>query len=192
MVCAGALDQACGAIGGGNIAPGGFSENTGAAVAICSTLPDLAGTRRGWSPCTITAFLTPTCSTRSAAAGLCLKWLRDEFCEPQVQAAARDGKNAYDVLGSLAATVEPGADGLLMLPHLQGAMAPENNENARGVLMGLTLQHTRAHVVRALMEGICFVVRRNVEAFATAACTNPTDPSTRRWIPQRHLETDRG
>ena len=100
--------------------------------------------------------------------GIVLKWLRDEFCEPQVQAAARDGQNPYDVLGALAATVEPGADGLLMLPHLQGAMAPENNEHARGVLMGLTLQHTRAHVVRALMEGICFVVRRNVEAFAAA------------------------
>ena len=55
-----------------------------------------------------------------------------------------------------------------MLPHLQGAMAPENNEHARGVVMGLTLQHTRAHVVRALMEGICFVMRRNVEALAAA------------------------
>src|SRR4051794_9687776 len=47
-------------------------------------------------------------------------------------------------------------------------MAPEIDGNARGVLMGLTLRHTRAHVVRALMEGVCFVVRRNLEAFAVA------------------------
>ena len=172
---------------------GGFSENTGAAVAICSTLPELSWDPAGVVPVhyhgipdTYKMFHT------FSGGGIVLKWLRDEFCEPQVHAAARDDKNAYDVLGSLAATVEPGADGLLMLPHLQGAMAPENNENARGVLMGLTLQHTRAHVVRALMEGICFVVRRNVEAFCDSGCTNPTDPSTRRWIPQPHLETDRG
>ena len=62
--------------------------------------------------------------------------------------------------------VEPGADGLLMLPHLQGAMAPEKAADLPSdVLMGLALQDARAHVVRALMEGICSVVRRNVEAF---------------------------
>jgi xylulokinase len=168
VVCAGALDQACGAIGGGNIAPGGFSENTGAAVAICSTLPELSWDPAGVVPVHYHGIPDTYMFHTFSGGGIVLKWLRDEFCEPQVHAAARDGKNAYDLLGSLAATVEPGADGLLMLPHLQGAMAPENNEHARGVLMGLTLQHTRAHVVRALMEGICFVVRRNVEAFATA------------------------
>ena len=71
VVCAGALDQACGAIGGGNVAPGGFSENTGAAVAICSTLQELSWDPAGWSPCTITESRTPTCSTHSVAAGLC-------------------------------------------------------------------------------------------------------------------------
>ena len=168
VVCAGALDQACGAISGGNVAPGGFSENTGAAVAICSTLQELSWDPAGVVPVHYHGIPDTYMFHTFSGGGIVLKWLRDEFCEPQVQAATRDGQNAYDVLGALAATVEPGADGLLMLPHLQGAMAPENNENARGVLMGLTLRHTRAHVVRALMEGICFVVRRNVEAFAAA------------------------
>ncbi|WP_030599501.1 xylulokinase [Streptomyces fulvoviolaceus] len=168
MVCAGALDQACGAIGGGSIAAGGFSENTGAAVAICSTLPGPGRDPAGVVPVHYHGIPDTYMFHTFSGGGIVLKWLRDEFCEPQIQAAAQAGRNAYDVLGDLAAGVPAGADGLLMLPHFQGAMAPENNEDARGVLMGLTLQHTRAHLVRALMEGIGFVVRRNVEAFAKA------------------------
>lgn len=167
-ICAGALDQACGAIGGGNIAPGGFSENTGAAVAICSTLEQQTRDPAGVVPVHYHGIADTYMFHTFSGGGIVLKWLRDKFCEPQTHAAARAGQDSYDVLGALAASVEPGADGLLMLPHLQGAMAPENNENARGVLMGLTLQHSRAHVIRALMEGICFVIRRNVEAFAAA------------------------
>lgn len=168
LVCAGALDQACGAIGGGNITPGGFSENTGAAVAICSTLAEPGRDPSGVVPVHYHGIPDTFMFHTFSGGGIVLKWLRDEFCEPQVQAGARDGRDPYDLLGDLASAVEPGSDGLIMLPHLQGAMAPENNENARGVLMGLTLQHTRGHVVRALMEGISFVVRRNVEAFAAA------------------------
>jgi sugar (pentulose or hexulose) kinase len=168
VVCAGALDQACGAIGGGTIAPGGFSENTGAAVAICSTLAGPGRDPAGVVPVHYHGIADTYMFHTFSGGGIVLKWLRDELCEPQVAQARREGRSAYDVLGELAATVPAGADGLLMLPHLQGAMAPENNEDARGVLMGLTLQHTRAHVVRALLEGICFVVRRNVEAFSAA------------------------
>ncbi len=168
LVCAGALDQACGAIGGGNVAPGGFSENTGAAVAICSTLPAPGRDPRGVVPVHYHGVPDTYMFHTFSGGGIVLKWFRDTLCEPQMEAAARTGQSPYDILGELAAGAPAGSDGVLMLPHLQGAMAPENNENARGVIMGLTLQHTRAHLVRALMEGIAFVVRRNVEAFAAA------------------------
>lgn len=171
LVCAGALDQACGAIGGGAIAAGGFSENTGAAVAICSTLAQPGRDPGGVVPVHYHGIPETYMFHTFSGGGIVLKWLRDELCERQVAEAVRQGRSAYDVLGDLAATVPAGADGLLMLPHPQGAMAPENNEHARGVLMGLTLQHTRAHVVRALLEGVCFVVRRNVEAFSAAGVT---------------------
>lgn len=168
LVCAGALDQACGAIGGGNVAPGGFSENTGAAVAICSTLDFPRLDPNGSVPVHYHGIPDSYMFHTFSGGGIVLKWFRDEFCEPQTELAAREGRAPYDVLGDLAATVPSGADGLLMLPHLQGAMAPENNEDARGVLVGLTLRHTRAHVVRAIMESIAFVVRRNIDAFAAA------------------------
>ncbi len=50
-----------------------------------------------------------------------------------------------------------------MLPHLQGAMAPEANPDARGVFYGFTLRHGRSHFIRAIMEAVCFIVRRNIE-----------------------------
>lgn len=50
-----------------------------------------------------------------------------------------------------------------MLPHLQGAMAPEANPEARGVFYGFTLRHGRSHFIRAIMESVSFIVRRNIE-----------------------------
>lgn len=168
LVCAGALDQACGAIGAGNIAPGGFSENTGAAIALCATVDGPQLDPAGVVPSHYHGIPDHYMFHTFSGGGIVLKWFRDTFSEPVVASAAERGIDPYDALGELAATVAPGADGLLMLPHLQGAMAPENNEHARGVLLGLTLQHSRAHVVRAIMESIAFVVRRNIEAFSTA------------------------
>jgi xylulokinase len=154
LVCAGALDQACGAIGGGNVAPGGFSENTGAAIALCATTdgPRLDPSRT--MPCHYHAMRDTYMLHTFTGGGIVLKWFRDQL--------AADGET-YDDLGARAAAAPPGADGLVMLPHLQGAMAPENDGAARGVLIGLTLAHGRGHIARAIMESVAFVVRRNVE-----------------------------
>jgi sugar (pentulose or hexulose) kinase len=59
--------------------------------------------------------------------------------------------------------VPAGCEGLVMLPHLQGAMAPEANPEAKGVFYGFTLRHGRSHFIRAIMESVCFIVRRNIE-----------------------------
>lgn len=163
QVCTGALDQACGAIGAGNITAGGFSENTGAAVALCATLPEATLDPAAAMPCHYHALPDTYMFHTFTSGGIVLRWFRDQFAEPQLQQAAQTGRDSYDLLGELAASTPAGADGLLLLPYLQGAMAPENNDAASGVLMGLTLQHTRAHVVRAIMESIAFIVRRNVE-----------------------------
>jgi sugar (pentulose or hexulose) kinase len=95
--------------------------------------------------------------------GMVLKWYRDAFCQPEIQVGAQAGVDPYELLGQEAARVPPGAEGLVMLPHLQGAMAPEANPKARGVLYGITLRHTKAHFARAIMESIACIVRRNIE-----------------------------
>jgi sugar (pentulose or hexulose) kinase len=163
VVCTGALDQAAGAIGVGNIRPGVFSENTGAALAICATVDHPVFDPKGRMPCHYHGIPgTYMCHTFTTG-GIVLKWYRDKFCEPEIQVGAQAGMDPYELLGQEAARVPPGAEGLVMLPHLQGAMAPEANPKAKGVLYGLTLRHSKAHVARAIMEAIACIVRRNIE-----------------------------
>src|SRR5207249_9447589 len=61
-----------------------------------------------------------------------------------------------------------GAEGLIFLPCMQGAMAPEWNGDARGVFYGLTLAHSKAHMTRALLEGSAFALRDILEAIGAA------------------------
>ena len=72
--------------------------------------------------------------------------------------------DAYDFLRARPRRVPPGADGLVFLPCMQGAMAPEWNGAARGVFYGLTLAHTRDHMTRAILEGSAFALRDILEA----------------------------
>ena len=72
-------------------------------------------------------------------------------------------------LAAEAATVAPGADGLLFLPYLRGERAPVWDKQARGAFVGLTDRHTRAHCARAIYEGIAFAVRDILERSQLAA-----------------------
>ena len=163
IVCTGALDQAAGAIGVGNIKPGVFSENTGAALAICATVPKPVFDPSAQMPCHYHGVPGLYMEHTFTSGGMVLRWFRDAFCQPEIELAHRDGRDAYDLLSEMAAQVPAGSEGLLMLPHLQGAMAPEANPKARGVFYGFTLRHTKAHFVRSIMEAIACIVRRNIE-----------------------------
>ena len=70
-----------------------------------------------------------------------------------------DGARALEAMAAAAAESPIGARGLYLLPHLTGAGAPERDTLARGVLMGLGLEHTRADYARAALEGLAFEVR---------------------------------
>jgi xylulokinase len=97
-----------------------------------------------------------------------LRWWRDQFAPLERDAEARGEGDAYDLLTGPAAAVDPGAEGLVFLPCMQGAMAPEWNGAARGVFYGLTLAHTRAHMTRAMLEGSAFALRDILEAMRDA------------------------
>jgi xylulokinase len=162
-VCTGALDQACGAIGVGNVAPGCFSENTGAAVALCATLDKARLDPLRRMPCHYHGIPETYMFHTFTSGGVVLRWFRDSFAEAERSVASSMGLDVYDLLAQEAETIVAGAEGLVVIPHLQGAMAPESNANARGAVVGLSLRHGRAHVARAILESIAFVVRRNIE-----------------------------
>ena len=97
-----------------------------------------------------------------------LRWWRDQFAPIERGAEAEGLGDAYDLLSQEAERVPPGAEGLIFLPCMQGAMAPEWNGAARGVFYGLTLAHSRAHMTRAILEGSAFALRDIVEAMSNA------------------------
>src|SRR5574341_1342013 len=163
VACTGALDQACGAIGVGNIKPGIFSENTGAALAICATVNQPTLDPNNQMPCHYHGLPGLYMLHTFTGGGIVLRWFRDEFAGLERAVAGSSGLDAYDLMGMEAAQVSPGCEGLVMLPHLQGAMAPEANPKARGAFYGFTLRHTRNHFTRAIMEAVCYIVRRNIE-----------------------------
>ena len=163
VACTGALDQACGAIGVGNIKPGIFSENTGAALAICATVNGPVLDPQDQMPCHYHGLPGLYMLHTFTSGGIVMRWFRDEFAGPEMRVSRSSGLDAYDLIGMEAARVQPGSEGLVMLPHLQGAMAPEANPKASGVFFGFTLRHGRGHFTRAIMEGVGFIVRRNIE-----------------------------
>jgi xylulokinase len=100
--------------------------------------------------------------------GMALKWFRDQFYSLESQAALAEGRDPYDRMTAQAASVPPGCDGLVMLPHLEGAFCPEYNPAARAVFFGATLRHTRAHFTRAILEAVAFMLKRNLDLLESA------------------------
>ena len=92
-------------------------------------------------------------------AGLSLRWFRDQF------GAGIDSGDAYERFTEDAARIPPGANGLLWTPYLMGERTPHLDPHARAALVGLTASHTRAHVVRAILEGVAFSLRDTFEIF---------------------------
>ena len=163
IVATGALDQAAGAVGVGNIKPGIFSENTGAALAICAPLEKPIFDPDRNMPIHYFAVPDSYMAHTFTTGGMVLRWFRDKFCQPEMQVGSHTGIDPYDLIGTEVGNIPPGCEGLVMLPHLQGAMAPESNPKAKGVFYGFTLRHTKAHFARSIMESIACIVRRNVE-----------------------------
>lgn len=87
------------------------------------------------------------------AAGLSLKWFRENFASDI----------SYCEMDELAASVPPGADGLIYLPYLMGERTPHLDPNARGVFLGISAMHEKKHFVRAVMEGVAYSLRDCVE-----------------------------
>jgi len=99
----------------------------------------------------------------SLAVGDAVKWFRDVFGQPEVDAARAGGSGAYARLDALAAGVPVGSKGLLLLPYFQGQRSPEFDPQARGVYFGMTPAHGRGHYFRAVLESWGYSIRDGLE-----------------------------
>jgi xylulokinase len=161
-VVAGAGDQAAGATGMGIVTPGAVSATIGTSGVVFAATDRPALDPRGrlhtfchaipgrWHVMGVTQ-----------AAGLSLRWFRDNF----PPATPTPGVDPYETLTAEAAKIPAGSDGLLWAPYLMGERTPHLDGSARGVLVGLTASHTRAHIVRAILEGVAFSLKDTFTIF---------------------------
>ncbi len=90
--------------------------------------------------------------------GQSLRYLRDNFSQLEVETERALGVSSYDLLNLQAAKVPAGSEGLIILPFLMGERTPIWDTQARGVIFGLSLTHTKGHVVRAMMEAVAYAL----------------------------------
>lgn len=95
----------------------------------------------------------------SLSGGGCLQWFRNRLCQAEIAAAKKGKFDPYTLLSQEAAKTPVGAEGLFFLPYLSGERTPHADPLARACFIGLTLAHTRGHLVRAIMEGVSYAMR---------------------------------
>ena len=157
-VAVGAVDALSEAISVGAVGPGDLMIMYGSTAFFILVLDSPRPDKRMWT----VAGAFPgqyNLAAGMATTGSLTRWFRDEL------AADLPKDRAYERLFDDAVTVEPGAGGLLMLPYFSGERTPVNDPDARGVVVGLTLAHTRRHLFRALLEGVAYGIRHNIETF---------------------------
>lgn len=155
-VVAGAGDNAAGAIGMGIVRPGMVSATIGTSGVIFAVTdaPVLDPSGRIHTLCHAVPnrwHLTGV----TQGAGLSLRWFRDNF----------GANDTYADLTAQAAEIPAGADGAIWLPYLMGERTPHLDAHARAAFVGLTASHTKAHLARAVLEGVAFSLRDSIEIF---------------------------
>jgi xylulokinase len=155
-VVAGAGDNAAGAIGMGIVKPGTVSATIGTSgvVFVVTEKPTLDLKGRMHTLCHAIPDRWHMTGV-TLAAGLSLKWFRDNL----------GGGKSFDELGAEAMAIPAGSGGAIWLPYLMGERTPHLDANARAAFVGLIASHTRAHLARAVMEGVAFSLRDSLEIF---------------------------
>ena len=163
-VVAGAGDQASGAIGNGIVIAGTVSVTLGTSGVVFTHTDQLVVEQEGrlhafchavpgkWHVMGVTL-----------AAGGSLRWFRDTLGQPESAIAQAKNVDSYEVLLEGASKVSAGSEGLVFLPYLTGERTPHPDPYARGSFIGLTLRHSKSHMVRAVLEGVAYSLRDCLE-----------------------------
>ena len=169
QVVLGCGDDMAATLGAGVIEPGVVCDVMGTAEPVCAVVPepvlDPYGITELHPDATPGGWLLENPGWLSGGA---YRWFRDELGSVEAAKAAATGADVYELLNALAGDAPPGAEGVLWVPALSGAMAPEWNAAARAGWFGLAAAHGRAHLARALLEGNAFALRAVLDAIRVA------------------------
>jgi xylulokinase len=164
-VITGTADAAAEAISAGLAQPGDLMVMVGSSIFFILRTARLLASRRFWG----TRFLEPdtyAVAGGMSTAGSLTTWFRDHFAAAEVAAEQAGGPNAFAALAALAEASPPGAHGLVALPYFAGERTPLHDPDARGLIVGLSLTHTRGDLYRALLESVGYGIRHNLDALA--------------------------
>jgi len=166
-VVAGAGDQAAGAVGAGIVRPGAVcvSLGTSGVVFAFARTPATDARLRTHTFCHAVPDKWHVMGVMLSAGGS-FRWWRDVLTPGgggSVAPGEDDRAWSYAELARAAAKTPAGADGLIFLPYLSGERTPHPDPLARGAFIGLTTRHTRAHMTRAVLEGVAFGLRDSLE-----------------------------
>ncbi len=163
-VVAGGGDQQCAALGVGVVRTGSFKSTTGTGTFMLAFSDKMLLDSERRVLCS--RHVVPDAFVVEASmftTGSALRWFRDQLGSVETGAAQERGLDPYDVITEGAAQIPAGSEGVIHIPHFVGAGAPYWNPHARGVFAGLALGHTRQHLMRAILEGVSYEIRTNLD-----------------------------
>lgn len=169
-VVAGGLDAACGTLGAGVLNAGQTQEQGGQAGGMSICIDRYCADPRlilGYHV-VLGKWLLQGGTTGGGGA---LRWFNDLFGYEEKQNAREAGVSSFELLGALAGTAPAGSGGVVFLPYMAGERSPIWDEKAKGLFYGLDYSKTKAHMVRAVMEGVAYSLRHNLDVANEAGAT---------------------
>jgi xylulokinase len=169
-VVTGAIDAGAEAIGAGVQHSGDMMIMLGSSNSLILITDKLKHTQNFWGLNWIQPGQYAVVGGMSTVGSL-TRWFRDHFSPLELSLQAQNGIDAYTSLTKLLDNSPPGANGLVALPYFEGERTPFYDPDAKGILAGLNLKHTRADVYRALLESVGYGIRHNLESMAEEGLT---------------------
>ncbi len=192
-VIAGGGDQAAGGVGNGIVRPGVISSTVGTSGVVFAFSEKISLDPQG----RVHTFCHSVPGKWHVmgvvlSAGGSLRWFRDALCQNEKAVAVETGRDPYEYITAAAETIPPGAEGLTFLPYLTGERTPHKDPYAKGAFVGLSLRHTRAHMSRAVLEGVAYSMRDSLEIMHEMGVPGDTGPRLGRRRAQSALAADPG
>ncbi|GHU63014.1 xylulokinase [Clostridia bacterium] len=166
-VVAGGLDAACSTLGAGVIRAGQTQEQGGQAGGMSICIDEYhADPRLILSPHVVPG--TWLLQGGTVGGGGILNWFEKEFGAQERMDAAAQGGSVFALMDEEAGQISPGAEGVVFLPYMSGERSPIWDDKAKGVFYGLDYTKTRAHFIRASLEGVAYSLMHNLDAASEA------------------------
>ena len=161
-VLTGTDDSGAEAISVGVVSPGKMMIQIGSSIYMILGTSELIDDERLWRE----EFIVPGLCDISAGtntAGSLTKWYRDTLYPDALEKQKKENIDAYQAMMEGADEIAPGSDGLITLPYWAGERTPINDPQAKGILFGLSLNHTRTHMYRSALEGVAFSINQQLQ-----------------------------